>query len=99
VSAVIPPDLLTVEVTDDDILRGERCNALDCAIACAARRILWVNAAQAECDVLTVQYRGDNGLSEIALYELPEVANVFIQDYDEGAIVEPFTFTAKRVGT
>jgi hypothetical protein len=99
VSAVIPPDLLTVEVTAEDIRKGTRCESADCAIAVAARRILWVIFASAEIDRLTVSFRDEDGLIRPVYYELPESVNNFIVYYDNGMYVEPFTFTAKRVNS
>jgi hypothetical protein len=88
-------DEITIHVTEEDIADGTRMSGRECAVALAGKREL-IN-----CDV-EVSYSWisvDEGDDGITLYTLPDEARVFVSDFDGGIPVEPFKFTAKKMGT
>ena len=81
----------TLTVTAHDIKRGVSANVCKCPVARAARRTL---RRQVEvCDLLTVNYRRFD-----AKYRLPKRALNFINRFDTGKSVKPFTFKIGKRG-
>lgn len=74
---------LEVQVTQEDITRGRRCNAGDCPIARAIRRITL------EQDVFVVAYAAYVGGER---YSLPTEAIKFVWDFDMDHPVDPLKF-------
>ena len=87
---------LTITVTQDDIDMGVMGDSCQCPIALATQRLLL------DADVVTVGhvtvgataiYDGLSDDGEYSdVYMLPYGAQIFIQDFDRGNMVEPFTF-------
>lgn len=88
------PDVLHVEVTDDDIARGRRLNGRRCPIARAVRRLGYRGVTV--CDELVLK-QGPNHWVE---YRLPFEAAAFMWRFDTEPAdrkgpVEPFAFTTR----
>lgn len=88
------PELLTVEVTADDIMHGLRQDNCECAVALALKRLPGVVNVFVEPDDAEIEYRID-GATYDTHYQLPQEADAFICAFDRGEHVEPFTFTAE----
>lgn len=75
---------MKIEVTDEDIARGEPRSALACPIACALRRagMLDVSVSLTSITVGHLTYK-----------PMPPEAKAFIRDFDAGAPVTPFAFS------
>jgi hypothetical protein len=79
---------VTIEVTQEDIEKGERGECEKCALALAVSRV--------------TKYRVEIGLYEAEFYDGPELcvgssdlpiaAMVFVERFDNGHPVSPFTF-------
>jgi hypothetical protein len=79
--------VVTVEVTAEDIKKGNAGNCFACPIALALSRA---------CDTSFV-YVGPNKLSvkDVGFCLAPDVAREFMRDFDIGEPVKPFTFTVE----
>lgn len=88
------PSAITVQVTQDDILNGKRSRCDQCPIARALTRAGFTEVSVGA--TIAVVARPGIGTSE-SVYDLPEFANLFITNFDNGRPVEPFTFTMKRI--
>lgn len=84
------PATLAVEVTPFDIANGRRSDNCACAVALALKRLPGVTDAWVEFGDVTVTFGSDQ-----RDYALPPEATRFIEDFDNGWGVEPFTFTAE----
>lgn len=81
--------VMTVEITQADIDAGKAKNAQACAIALACRRVMpgaWVE----ETRIYESAYDWD-----CDWYPLPEKARNFVERFDAGLPVTPFTFTTE----
>jgi len=88
-------DEITVDVTSEDILCGCRANCINCPIARAIDRVIPQNYHA------SVLYGHANiYLTETCLYKysytLPREARSFIEDFDSGNKVSPFSFKATK---
>lgn len=81
---------ILVNVTAEDIARGVKSESSLCPIACALRKILLLGT------------RISVGVDDVGLYgqphfhgdiDLPDEAGEWVQQYDKGLPVSPFTFT------
>lgn len=82
---------LTVEVTEEDIKAGKRGKGDQCPIACALRR---------KGDPYPDLYVGPNYIDcDSGRFRTPGEAKAFIQAFDSGFPVQPFTFKTARVGS
>lgn len=75
--------MITVEVTQEDIDKGECVDPWTCAIALALNRATGDSSASVGPDDATI-----DGVDWL----LPEVARDFISKFDHREHVEPFTF-------
>jgi hypothetical protein len=80
---------MTVKVTEKDIQAGVRSQTQLCPIALAIRRDL-------SCDVGVGTYTVSLAMSPYQ-YLLPPKARAFIQRFDAGMSVEPFTFELREL--
>jgi hypothetical protein len=72
----------TVDVTQEDIIRGIRANRCSCPIARAARRALGCLVIVDHRGIFTSDYK----------YEHTVETKRFVNDFDAGYSVEPFSF-------
>jgi len=86
---------VVVEVTAEDIEKGEKEECERCPIACALLRS--AGTARAFVDGSEMAAGDWEGMfPEIAQrVPMPPDAAEFVADFDEGRIVEPFTFTVE----
>jgi len=82
---------MEINVTQGDIDAGDRCNGYHCPIALAVRRRLAMDMIQVSPSILEVYI--DNTWKS---YSLPKEATEFIQNFDKGKEVHPFTFIAEE---
>jgi len=83
---------IRVPVTWDDICRGESCDAQLCPVARALRRAIGC-LVEVQPDWVALGPKGWIPTAQLPYSaELPAAARDFIQLYDEGLDVEPFTF-------
>jgi len=80
--------VIRVEVTADDIQRGEKKSETSCAIAVAAKRS---GAKLVYVDPTSIHVDGVD-------YRLPDEARRFVDAFDACHVVEPFSFEAKEIG-
>lgn len=80
-----------ISVTARDIERGDPLNSLQCPIALACKRTF---KRKAEVDGFTAEVKMKN---KTKVFELPEKAQNFVDDFDAGRTVKPFSFTLKEV--
>lgn len=80
-----------IKVTQDDIDVAEQGSSMYCPIAYAAKRVFNTD----EVDVASTLDVSTDELSESLVYELPQKATRFIEDFDDGKTVKPFTFIAR----
>lgn len=85
-------DTLVIEVTAEDIAKGECTDPALCAIALAVARATGSRVQVGTADFALVNEADD----ELAVYDLPLEARVFIYAFDNNHTVGPFTFTATR---
>jgi hypothetical protein len=84
--------ILTITVTSDDIKTGIPKDSCRCPIALAAMRAIRQRGfVFAFCDWLIVHSHDPAGRRDA--YVLPARANAFMEAFDTGAGVAPFTFT------
>lgn len=95
-------DEITIQVTADDISKGERKNCSSCPIALAACRVFEVpvridcfeyfaqNAVMVTSEEITCF-----GRTGMDCYPLPQEASDFVNRFDKKENVAPFTFTVK----
>lgn len=79
---------LAIRVTRDDIQNGETESATRCPIARAIRRLgkkKWISVVPYQIEL------GD------AVYQMPETARNFLDRFDDGLAVEPFSFTMTQI--
>ena len=96
------PDTLDISVTQFHIDNGKRNVCSQCPIALAlldklhsiGLKNLWIKVWQ----VAYFNHDSTEGVAEF-VYHMPERAIDFIEAFDNGNHVEPFTFTATRTGT
>ena len=80
---------LNVHVTQDDIKRGKSENPHLCPIACALRK-------QGH-ERITVENWGIQVGRSKDYYDIPAKATAFIEAFDFGVPVKPFSFVAREV--
>ena len=73
----------TIEVTTEDIAKGQPCDGSFCPIALACDRLGLVLAV---CDTELL----DAGCNHVC--DLPIEAQQFVRDFDDGRFVAPFCF-------
>lgn len=78
---------LRISVTADDIKRGKRENTKWCPIACAVRKLGKKKRIYVDQDVIT--------LGSVT-YKMPQRAGNFVDLFDSGEKVRPFSFVAKK---
>jgi hypothetical protein len=76
---------VTIDVTQEDIDKGERGDACKCPIALACHRILKEGVWVCE-DLMSISGEDEDVV-------LPDEAQDFIKRFDYGHSPEPFTFT------
>ena len=83
----------TVDVTQEDIKSGHRCNSNRCPVALAIQRALGdcvsaacIRVTGTECEILK-----EHG--QFSYYALPESARLFIKNFDNEKPGDPFSFT------
>ena len=80
----------TLNITQTDIERGEQDSMSHCPIARAAlRKFRDAARVQVSDDILCVTSKRGKRV----LFALPEEASAFVQDFDGGDYVQPFSFT------
>lgn len=82
-------ETLRVRVLKSDIRKGVEGSCSRCPIAIAVRRL----APRGKSVVVTWD---EAILGHTTTYDLPRVASRFIDRFDEGKPVKPFSFTATR---
>lgn len=80
----VTPEKITVEVTAEDIAKGEPGDGCKCPIAIAVRRATGLN------DV-SIRPIAQSRIGNRYVY-LPDPAKRFVLDFDEEQPVQPFTF-------
>ena len=85
-------EILTFEVTQDDVKQGRTRDAWRCPIALSTKRATGKSTAVGT-GILEV------GSNPILIYELCAEAQLFIQDFDMLGSAQPGTFTAKFLYT
>lgn len=75
--------MITIEVTQGDINGGKRSKCKECPVALAISRHI---------NLASVVVRGGYCLISGTEYDLPMVAELFIDNFDYGLQVRPFTF-------
>lgn len=99
--AAANPGEITIEVTADDILHGRPHDIRACPIALAARRVFFGDPDPGLAYDLTVSTEGiiPSIMNRDLFfdYPIPESARVFIQRFDQGCAVKPFTFVVRPV--
>jgi hypothetical protein len=91
------PDLLTVQVTAQDISEGKQKSCLWCPVAIASARALSLGDGRFVTvlpSAITIYERHLN--ARVATWRPPESVARFINDFDSDHPVEPFTFAAER---
>lgn len=86
------PHTIKISVTQDHINNGARLHCSECPIALAALDVLPEDSQVSVFPTLRVYFPG---YVRGTPYELPETALTFIETFDFGAPVSPFTFEAK----
>lgn len=81
---------ITINVTQTDIDEGRIRNCYECPIAKAAYRSFPGAYEIAVGRILTVDLTGD--FNSIQRYCIPDIARKFMNDFDCGKDVEPFSF-------
>ncbi len=81
---------MKVIVTKKDIKLGQPELTDSCPIALALKR-KHLGKPSVESDYFTVTVRGEE-----RRFDLPDNAKLFVENFDEGYDVEPFTFTAEE---
>ena len=105
---ILKLDSLTFDVTQEDIDRAEKGNSKACPIAHAVNRTLGLPTRSAYvCDMIfrvEVPIEKPPGYEPLVRikhvgiwFDLPRESTEFIRDFDSGAKVQPFTFTASRM--
>lgn len=80
--------MLQIDVTQDDIDAGEPYKECDCPIAKAIKR-MWPDSGPVVL-AETITITRDNARRS---YATPDIAAVFMEAFDEGNPVRPFSFT------
>ncbi len=90
------PDKLELYINQDSISLGEKCSCSKCPIALAARGLFPNCLISVDGDLLAI--REPEKLSW-ETYGLPMEAGSFIDNFDNGLKVVPFSFTATKEKT
>lgn len=85
---------LTIEVTQDDIDKGNRVSPVSCPIALAVKRQYRSRWLHSPPNSVSVSQRGVTIDSQD--YSIPKEARFFISDFDCDHDVKPFTFEMRR---
>jgi hypothetical protein len=85
---------VVVEVTAEDIAKGEKGSCERCPIALALARAADMDRVHAHLDCLWGWPAGDPDANSIVASTPIEASN-FIDDFDSGEPVNPFTFTVE----
>ena len=85
---------IKVEVTAQDIRRGKRGTCQLCPVAKTVKRVLGRGYRVSICDdIYVTAVKGDIG--EVS-FNMPVEAQTFINNFDYGRPVKPFSFVAVR---
>lgn len=80
---------MTIHVTQEDIDTGQRNKPWACPVALAIKRAMPTHVVEAGPEVVYLHKPGD--LANTA-YHTPITASFFIENFDNGAPVSPFSF-------
>lgn len=83
----MPMTMIKVEVTQADIDKGDRRNPCGCPIALAIARVF--PASHPYCNADGVEFSPAGDRTDIPL---PDEVVAWMDRYDAGLVVEPFTF-------
>ena len=92
------PAELVIEVTADDIRLGERTHACRCPVARAVARATGGSIDEADVAAAAGKMNVTFPDGTFAEYALPQEVDAFMDAFDHGRPVAPFTFTARRIG-
>ena len=83
-------NVVTISVTENDIINGKSKDGCECPVALAMRR--------AGFDEMMVgpTYFYPNGVTEPGAHAAPEVVRFFVDDFDAGRLVAPFSFEYRQ---
>lgn len=92
------PAELVIEVTAQDIAKGEPCTAARCPVSLACGRLFPAAAGRIITGrhILIIPGADPDDPSLDVCYDLPEGARQLIRALDTGGELTPFTFTARR---
>jgi hypothetical protein len=89
------PDTITIEVTEEDIKKGEPDNCVSCAIALAVRKMF--PTCRVDVDEQIRLRENKQNPEWDAHYELPLEAKEFIMRFDARCEVKPFSFVSTKL--
>jgi len=95
-----PPRELVVEVTQEDIAEGMRHRCFLCPVSRAVNRatgIPFMAVGTAAVPDERIQLCDPKSSTTLVEYAMPYEASNFVRDFDLGADVSPFTFTATLI--
>jgi hypothetical protein len=76
---------MKIEITQEDIQQGERCDPYNCPVALALRRTGFPN-----CSVLTICFRPDR--RTLSRFKWPSEVTDWIRNHDDFGNGQPATF-------
>jgi len=79
-----------ISVSKEDIQNGERFSSTSCPIAKAIKRKVEWCTVDDECVIIEETPGG-----KLSQYDLPLIAKEFVNSFDNGRAVKPFTFHLK----
>lgn len=84
----------TIEVTKEDIEKGERKDGIHCPVARAVCRVFGEPLGQIGVPTNTIEYFGTTNreLYEAGEVRLPYLVSRKIEEFDNGCSMEPFSF-------
>lgn len=88
---------MKIQVTEEDIAKGERCSSAFCPIARAVKRVLGKDCAVGSATMTVFTPVKHEDFSAADFYELPPEARDFIRRFDsfDDEAVTPFEFELK----
>lgn len=94
-SVIDLPEKLAIEVSVDDIQSGRPSSNCACAVALALKRVAGIArySVWVEFGTASATFTADGEACDVYLHFPPEVSE-FIQAFDNGDQVKPFTFHA-----
>lgn len=104
------PSSLRINVLKNDISRGLKCDCLKCPLAMAAKRAIEEAMGRkmprghelsvTKQDIEVYRYGRLNGVRiwfTLQIYEMESEGRQFIEEFDGGLPVDPFTMTVKAI--